>query len=59
MFDFGGRERFCESVCDHIVNRAVDKFDVALIDSIANEVVVDIYVLGASVVLVVFGERNG
>ena len=58
MLDLWRREHFGKGISDHVISGAVDKVNLAIINDPVDEVEVDINVLGAGVVLMVFGEHD-
>jgi len=59
VLDLSGWKGFGECVGNHVVSRAVDKSDRAILDDIANEVESDVNVFGTSVILMVFCKCDG
>jgi hypothetical protein len=52
-------QHFSEDISGHFVSRAVDEFDMTFFDYIVNEVVLNVDVLVARVIVVVLSENNG
>jgi len=59
VLDLSRWKGFGEHVGNHVIGRAVDKSDRAVLDNIVNEVESDVDVFGMSVILMVFCECNG
>lgn len=58
MFDFRRGERLRECVGDHVVGRAIDETNRAVLDDPTDEMEAHVDVLRVRVILVVLGERN-
>ena len=56
---FDAREGLGEGVGRHLVHRAIDKFDRAGLNSVANKMITDVYVFGAGMIMSVFGKCDG
>ena len=59
VLDLHGQEGLSESVSNHFVSGAVDQLNLALVNDIADKMIMNINVLGSGVVLVVFGKCDG
>ena len=58
VFDFWGRECLGEWVSDHVICRAIDESNFAIVNYPAYEVKMYIDVLSVGVILMVFGEGD-
>ena len=57
MAKFSGIECLCEAVCWLIIGRYIDRLDSFVLDVLADEMILDIDVLGTSMILTgFFGE---
>ena len=59
MLHLGGGQGLCEAVGDHVVGRAINEPQGALLNDPANEVVSHVDVLGTRVVLMITREHDG
>ena len=58
VFDFWGRDCLGECVGNHVVCRAINELDFAIVNYPANEMEMHVNMFGVGVILVVFGEGN-
>jgi hypothetical protein len=58
VFHLDTRQHFGEGVSSHFISRAVNKFNVTLFNYIVNEMVSDVDVLGACMVVIILGQSD-
>ena len=58
IIELRSRNRLCHEICEHPLRRTVLQQDLTIIDLLAHEVVADVNMLGALVILWVLGQRD-
>lgn len=59
MLDFHRGKQFCEGISNHVVSGTVDEFNMTVVDSVTDKMIMDVDVLSAGMVLIILGERDG